>query len=234
MPDFKTSEPGELTIPRGRLVLPKRLVVGNDEEVGVAWAGWEGNRAKGTAGVLRLDARVEIDAGMHVQLEILNDSGEPVDLREAVIQLVIDRPDTITLLPECGIETSNPWDFVLTHETLSNNGSERRCLRLKFGDDTWYVGSSDPLRYGDGLVRAEPDSHDGDALRISWHRVEPKWQYNGMTASRPLNGLWIHEGQTRVATLDVANDPEAFERSVVTPQPDPTRVPLCRIPENQI
>ena len=233
MPDFKTSEPGELEIPHGKLLLPKRVVVGNDEEVAVAWSGWEGDQATGTAGVLQLNVRVEIDTGLHIQLEILNDSGDPVELREAAFLLVIDQPDSITLLPECGISTANPWDFVLTHETLSKGGTERRCLQLSYGDESWYAGSADPLRYADGLVRAEPDSHQGDALRISWHRVEPKWQYNGMTASRPLNGLWIHEGQTRVATLDFAADPASFERAIETPDADPARVSLCKVPAQQ-
>ena len=224
----KPLTPGEVPTRNGILRLPARLITGDDIETPVAWSAWQEPawHASGTAGRIRLHAQLDTTDGTHLRLDILNDGPDPVELREAAWQLVIEQPDTLELVPECGIATSKPWDFNLTHETLTDQGRTQRCLRLTYGDTSWFLGSADPMLYADGHLCAEPHSPNDDLLRLSWHRVEPKWEYNGMVATRPLNGLWIHEGQTRMATIDIAETAQRLN----PPQPSlPTNTEPLRL-----
>ena len=232
-PNIELNVAGEIGIPHGRLLLPQRLVVNDDLEVPVEWETWDGTSAAGKAGQILLNATVDSDAGLHLGLEILNDGEAPTELREAAWQLLIDQPDRIAVHPDCGIETVRPWDFNLTHDTLTHRGREERCLALTFGNDTWYVGSEDPMRFADGHLRAEPDAPGEAVLRISWHRVEPAWQYNGMVATRPLNGLWIYEGQTRFASINMADNPAKLARPVDPAPKTPANLPLCVLPKKR-
>ena len=57
--EIQPSTPGELSIPHGRLLLPQRLLVGNDRELSVEWDAWQGSRSRGTAGSICMDASLE-------------------------------------------------------------------------------------------------------------------------------------------------------------------------------
>ena len=231
----KPGLPGELVLDRGRLWLPMTLLVGNDEAVAATWDAWTpaGDGvcvSMGKAGPLVLAATLKVGAFVRIEVAILNDSEAPVELRRGAWSMVVDQPRRVSLLPECGIETIRPWDFVLTHETLTDDGRVSRWLRLDFesqragdgdvcdeltGDESMHVGSDDPLRYADGLVRIEPAAVGEAEVRLDWHRVEPKWDYNGLVSMRPLHGLWIHEGQTRVMSLVLAWGDEATMGGVI-------------------
>jgi hypothetical protein len=228
-PNVTLISPGTITVPRGRVLLPQRLVIGNDLETPVAWGDWDTDtgQALGMAGAFRLDVSVCVENGAQVRLELLNTSTEPLELRELAWQLLVEQPDRIDLLPECGISTAQPWEFNLTHDTLTDSGRGSRHLCLSYGDEQWFIGSNDPMLYADGHLRAEPDSPAGDILRLAWHRVEPKWSYNGMVATRPLNGLWIHEGQTRLATIGITVDAAALTAVSSVPAVRVEPVPLC-------
>ncbi len=226
MNQSEPSRRGALEIPRGTLVLPQRLVCGNNEKISVAWSPWakqdQLQTATGQCGSLRLSARCEMQDALHCQIEVLNLAAEPVELRELAWTLELDQPDRIHLLPECGIFTCQPWDFNLTHETLMN-----RYLSLTYKRKTLCIGSNDPLVFGNGFVRCEPLSMRDPRLRLAWHRIEPHWDYHGLISTRPLNGLWIYEGQTRAASLVIATSTEKRRKESFLPEANTTRCPLC-------
>ncbi len=226
----ETSLPGQIQIACGRLLLPPRLVVADDEVFAVAWQSWQardGNLATAIGAVAGLELRAQLEFdhdALWCGVEVVNPGQTPIELRELAWQLHLDPPAQISLLDDgpASEETllpggAPPWELNLTHEILTDRGRRQRCLRLDYDADQFYVGSADPLTYGDGFVRVEPLEPASDRTKISWHRVEPHWDYNGLFSTRPSSGLWLYEGQTRAASLAIANSPQRLYRPWPTP-----------------
>ena len=220
------ADPGELVIPRGVLQLPQRLVVDDDRAIDIAWSDWETvedrHVAHGIAEALRLMARVSDQQGgpAACNIEMLNMGEAPIELRELAWTLIVEKPTGIAVAPDDVARSSDPWDFNLAWETLAC-GSDERHLCVEYGDSVLRIGSPDFRTFGDGLIRCEPHAYGDSRIRISWHRVEPHWDYHGLFSTRPLNGLWINEGQTRSATILMACEDVPLERRVTCPaRPD--------------
>ena len=235
------SLPGQIQIAHGRLLLPRRLVVADDDVFAVVWQPWQPQdgdliTAVGAGAGLELRAQLELahDA-LWCVVEATNPGQAPVELRELAWQLHLDPPARISLVdddPTSGEPPlpggTQPWELNLTHEILTDRGRRQRCLRLDYDADQFYLGSEDPLTYGDGLVRAEPLEPTSQRTRLSWHRVEPHWNYNGLFSTRPLSGLWLHEGQTRAASLAIADSAQRLHRPWPTPAHPDAPVALCK------
>ncbi|MFA9479554.1 hypothetical protein ACERK3_14790 [Phycisphaerales bacterium AB-hyl4] len=222
-PEYHT--PGLIELPRGRLRLPTRLVVGADDiSHDVQWSAWRGEGTaricEGVCDALRLTVTVTGDIaaaeGLHCRSELLNTAEQACELREWAWTLELEPPDRVALVADADEQgkralrhvSDEPWDYNLTADMLAADG---RCwsLALAYGRASMCVGSDDPLVFGDGLARCEPAAMDSDRIKVAWHRIEPHWDYNGLLSTRPLHGLWVYEGQTREANLRLAEHSEA-------------------------
>ena len=215
------------------MLLPRDLLVNNDQPLTVDWQPWAtgasgAHTAVGHAGPLELAATVTLDHVLRADVELLNVGEEPTELRRCAWVFEVDQPEEIYLSDS--IRTAQPWDFNITRNTLASFAGVL-SPELRYDGQTLVLHSADVATYRDGFVRAEPLDMKSGRLKLAWHRVEPKWDYNGLVSMRPLNGLWIHEGQTRLMTICVLVDPSAdkpvdYRAPVTQPDRDTANVPL--------
>jgi hypothetical protein len=95
-------------------------------------------------------------------------------LRELALTLGLNAPQSITLGPPHEVETiqtTDAWDFNLTHQTLSAGGTANRYLSLDYGQSCLFINACDILKFGDGFVRVEPLELNSSRIKISWHRA---------------------------------------------------------------